>query len=260
MNKIKYYIIIVSLVIIICVVSPLSIVEGFTENTIPLHIYQTWETKNLPPKMKKCVEKLKKDNPEFSHFLFDDNDCLLFIRENFDENVVNAYNRLIPGAYKADLWRYCVLYINGGIYLDIKYCNVSGFKLKQMTDKEYFVKDISENGGGIYNAFLVCKAKNPKLKRCINQIAENVQNKYYGTTALDITGPMLMKNEFTESEINNLELTLGEKDCPTKTCIYWKNIPILSIYSEYREEQKEYNYRKNTKSYYDLWKDRNVYG
>ena len=42
---------------------------------IPLNIFQTWETKQLPPKMKECVESIKYENPEFKHYLFDDKDC-----------------------------------------------------------------------------------------------------------------------------------------------------------------------------------------
>ena len=30
-----------------------------------------------------------------------------------------AYDALIPGAFKADLFRYCVLFIYGGVYADI---------------------------------------------------------------------------------------------------------------------------------------------
>jgi hypothetical protein len=71
--------------------------------------------------MRESVELLKSQNPEFTHYLFDDADCREFIAANFDYSVLDAFDRLIPGAYKADLWRYCVLYVRGGIYLDIKY-------------------------------------------------------------------------------------------------------------------------------------------
>ena len=98
-----------------------SLIKPFYNSVIPLHIFQTWHTKNLPPNMRQSVEYIKRSNPRFHHRLFDDNECHDFIRDNFDESVLHAYNKLIPGAYKADLWRYCVLYKLGGIYLDIKY-------------------------------------------------------------------------------------------------------------------------------------------
>ena len=94
---------------------------------IPLNIFQTWHSKILPVGMAQSVLMIKKLNPRFKYFLFDDNDCLEFIKNNYDENVLNAYNSLIPGAYKADLWRYCILYKKGGLYLDIKYRPLDNF-------------------------------------------------------------------------------------------------------------------------------------
>jgi mannosyltransferase OCH1-like enzyme len=96
--------------------------EKMKENAvIPLNIYQTWHTKNLPTKMQENVNCLKRQNPEFKYYLYDDYDCREFIKKNFDKDVLNAFDTLIPGAYKADLWRYCILYKNGGIYLDINF-------------------------------------------------------------------------------------------------------------------------------------------
>ena len=79
---------------------------------IPLNIYQTWHTKELPSKMLQTCNLIKSENPEFNHYLYDDNDCREFIKANFEIDVLNAYDNLIPGAYRADLWRYCILYKN----------------------------------------------------------------------------------------------------------------------------------------------------
>ncbi len=113
---------------------------------VPKQIFQTWCTKKLPENMGKCVQKLKQDNPEFRHFLFDDLDCEKYLKKYFSNfygvNVHKAFLKLIPGAYKADLWRLCVLYREGGIYLDIKFQCVCGFKFIDFVDKNYFSRDI----------------------------------------------------------------------------------------------------------------------
>ena len=109
---------------------------------IPPNIFQTWHTKFLPPQMSKAVNTIRILNPGFNYFLFDDNDCREFIKTHFKPDVLDAYDSLIPGAYKADLWRYCVLFIHGGIYMDIKYTPLNGFKFINLTEKEHFVSDI----------------------------------------------------------------------------------------------------------------------
>lgn len=237
-----------------------NIIDGFTKQpVIPLHIYQTWETSDLPEKMRNCVDQLKKKNPDFEHHLFDDTKCREFIQQHFEPDVLDAYNTLIPGAYRADLWRYCVLYINGGIYLDIKYSNVGNFNLISLTDREYFCRDIEVSGSGIYNAFMICKPKNQKLWKCIQQIVENVKTRYYGESCLRPTGPLLMKTQFTEDELVEMTangLGICEDKCPTKTCICKDGEPILAIYKEYYE--KEVSTTK-TKRYCDLWGERAIY-
>ena len=138
--------------------------------TIPLNIYQTWNTLELPPKMKENVELLKQQNPEFTHYLFDDKMCANFIEKYFDKSVLYTYNKLKPGAYKADLFRYCILYKYGGIYLDIKYRCINEFKLIYLTNAEYFVRDhdISNGTNGVYQALLICYPNNKILYDCIN--------------------------------------------------------------------------------------------
>jgi len=162
---------------------------------IPKNIFQTWCTKELPLKMKENMELLKQQNPEFRHFLFDDDDCREFIQDNFSSDVLHAFDSLIPGAYKADLWRYCVLYIYGGIYLDIKFHCINGFKLIALTEEENFSRDRPE--GCLYNGLIAVLPKNEILLKCIYQIISNVKNKYYGERDLFITGPGLLGSYFT---------------------------------------------------------------
>lgn len=226
---------------------------------IPLNIFQTWHTKHLPPFMAKCVASLKRDNPEFTHYLFDDKDCRKYIYDNYNEDVGNAFDSLIPGAYKADLWRYCVLYKEGGIYLDIKYKCVDGFKLMELTDDEYFVKDRPDFIRGrkaIYNAFMVCKAGNTILKKCIDEVVANVRIKYYGSNPLEPTGPMMMVKLFTPNLFGKQILTHNTDIYDDYFIIRNNKEKILTVYSEYREEQKKEEHTK----YYDLlWRERNIY-
>jgi mannosyltransferase OCH1-like enzyme len=206
--------------------------------------------------MLKSVNLIKKINPEFTHYLYDDDDCREFIKNNFDENVLNAYNSLVPGAYKADLWRCCVLYINGGVYIDIKYNCVNGFKFISLTEKEYFVRDRPEDC--VYNALIVALPKNEILLKCINQIIENVKNSYYGKCPIFPTGPGLLGHFFSPYERNNLELyfTSTMKDNIEECYIVYKDTKILDYYPEYREEQSKF--QKN-KHYDFLWNEKNIY-
>jgi mannosyltransferase OCH1-like enzyme len=174
---------------------------------IPLDIYQVWHDKtNLPKSVKESINKLKEQNPEFTHHLYDENDCRKFIEKHFSKKILNAYDSVVPHAIKADLWRYCVMYKNGGIYLDSKYYCINGFKLILLTDKEYFCKDIENSLNGIYNAILICKPKNKIMLKAINGVVKNIEKKYYGVGGLCPSGPLFLKEFFTSNQINNFEL------------------------------------------------------
>jgi len=222
---------------------------------IPLDIYQTWSTKDLPPKMRERVEILKSQNPRFRHHLYDDNDCREFIKTYFRPDVLAAYDSLIPGAYKADLWRLCVLFINGGIYMDIKLICANGFKLIELTENNHFVKDRPVNS--IFNSLMVSQKGNLFLFKCIRQIVENVKNKYYGNCPLSPTGPVLLGNIIIN---NNLRVNVDLTHYQGGGYVIYKNRFIISTeYPEYNHERTTTYNNINTKRYDQLWNERNIY-
>jgi mannosyltransferase OCH1-like enzyme len=222
---------------------------------IPANIFQTWETKKIPLAMFQAIQTIKKNNPRFKYYLFDDNDCRNFIKKHFNIDILNAYNRLIPGAYKADLWRYCVLYIHGGIYMDVKYYPINNFKLVNLLEKEHWVLD--NGGGGIYNALMVCKPRNEILLKAINQIVLNVKNKYYGGGFLDPTGPGLLSTYFTNEEKNYFDMKhiiTGHQDYDK--FISFNGVNIIHCYPGYFQDRQTFSTKKH---YSELWSERKIY-
>ena len=224
---------------------------------IPLNLYVYWHTKDLPPLINENYKKLVQGHPRFNHYLFDENDARDVIKNNFPEEVLNAFDSLIPSAFKCDLFRYCILYLNGGIYLDIKYECVNNFKLLLFTGREYFVKDLDSSGSGIYNALIVTLPKNQILYKAIYQIVENVKNKFYGINGLEPTGPLVLKRFFTNDEINNLNVKhcVFNNDENSIFYIEFNNKICLKIFKEYRNEQHKYSGKHHSQ----LYNERNIY-
>ena len=233
-------------------------------SVIPLNIYLTWSIKKLPKKMQENVDRMKTTNPEFNIHIFDCDERREFIKNNFPDDILSAYDILNPGAYKADLWRLCILYINGGIYVDIKQNCINNFKFIALTEREHLVLDRpgwwKDGEIGLYNALIIAKPKNAFLLRCINKISENVKNREYSLNDLYPTGPgllgeeyikMLKENESTmESELNKLDI------CMENEQMIFNNVPILEFYKEYRAEQKLF---AKTKSYGEIYKLKEIY-
>lgn len=229
-------------------------IKQYYNSLIPLNIYQTWHTKTLPPLMQKTVNNIKKNNPIFNYELFDDNDCRNFILNNFNKEILNAFDNLIPGAYKADLWRYCVLYKKGGIYLDIKYEPANNFKFINLTENEHWVLDMDKRG--IYNALMVCKPNNSILLKAIYKIVENVKNKFYGNSSLEPTGPLMLEKLFSVSEKNNFDMYHDIYLTFNNRFIFFKNYIVFKSYNNYIQE---HNNNKKVDHYSVLWKKRQIY-
>jgi hypothetical protein len=219
---------------------------------IPLVIYQTYNNKNLPSKMSENIKNLQNNNPEFKYILYDDDDIKEFIKNNFNNDVLYAFNKLKPGAYKADLFRYCIMYINGGVYLDIKFNTINNFKFIYLMDKEHFVLDAKMwHTNSIYNGLLICLPKNTKMLDCINQIVKNVYNNYYGESTLSPTGPHLLVKYFNSEELSNINMILY---CYNNIqYILYNNLIILKEYTEYRSEQI------SNLHYSNMWNNKNIY-
>lgn len=230
---------------------------------IPMQIHQTWHSKDLPPKMKECVDILKNANPEFEYFIYDDDECRQFIVDNFDSIVINSYDRLIPGTFKADLWRYCILYEKGGVYLDIKYQCMPGFKLINLIEnnkpvfvREYLGVQTNLSTEVVYTGIMITPPKNEIFMKCIRKICENVESKYYGTQHTEPTGPFLVGSFFTPEEKIAMEYAYYEKSGLGYICNIKTHRDILSHYSQYRDEQRKYG---KTGYWKELWKSRQIY-
>ena len=88
-------------------------------NKIPRKIWKTYKTKDLPPRVVGFNNNWATMNQTWDLQLFDDDDIYTFLSQHFSKELMEFYNNLPLGVMKADLWRYCILYIYGGVYVDI---------------------------------------------------------------------------------------------------------------------------------------------
>jgi len=161
---------------------------------IPLKLHLFWHDKILPPKMQQNVELLRETNPEFEVIVYDNEMAREYIKAHFLGEVLRAYDTLIPFAFKSDLFRYCVVYKEGGIYLDIKFEPINGFKLMQFV--KYRQVWGSEVANLVNNGIFMSVPGSPILREAIAMIKYNVANRRLGKWPMSVTGPCLLTNAF----------------------------------------------------------------
>src|SRR5574343_186262 len=175
---------------------------SFPKKTIPKILYRTseFEIDKLPPEIFNVLKKTKEKAVSYIQVYFDPRGRTQFIKDNFPQ-FLKYYRVLNPGAYRADLLRLLLIYKYGGIYNDIGstyYLNIGTFienNDELIITKDYvdYVKPVKY---GISNAFIGSHGEHPIIKFFIEWVLRNIQNKYYGVNALDITGPMALGKAF----------------------------------------------------------------
>lgn len=158
---------------------------------IPKIIHQTFETRCLPIMMAMAAYSWINRNVDYEYRYYDEHDRREFIKSYFDTKVLRAYDNLIPGAYKADLWRYCVVYIEGGVYADIKMGALVPLSKIIPSDADLMIVNDTHDMT-LYNAFFAATPKHPAILKTIELVTERLLNNEYGTHILYPTGPMAM--------------------------------------------------------------------
>jgi hypothetical protein len=216
---------------------------------IPLKVYFYWHSKELPIKMNENINLIKEQNPEFTYYLYDEDTALDFLQENTSDIIVKTYKKLIPKAFKSDLFRLCILYKYGGIYIDTKKKFINNFKLMELTNKSHFVKDRIHNY--IYSALIVTEPNNTFILDCINRIIINVKYNYYGPDSLSVSGPGLLG--YINIKYNHKINTDIELPAHGNYLLY-NNKPFCINYFEYYNNERDNNY-----DYNNLWIKKQIY-
>ena len=189
---------------------------GQSTTTIPRILHQTYSNiHNLLPNMRNHQEQMQmlfKQNG-WDYKFYDDATRESVIQQGFSPDVLQAYQTIHPeyGPARADFFRYCIMYLKGGVYVDIK----SEFKpdviqlpfFQKNATKSIFLSrwskrfsGVGENSaefapdGEICNWILISKPNHPfwlDLVRWITKQILHPERVYVGKSGvLRLTGPI----------------------------------------------------------------------
>ena len=239
---------------------------------VPLVIYRTWHTSDIPKGMFDTISENAKITPEFDNYLYTTSDCLKFIQANFKDepNIAKAYECLKPESYRSDLWRFCIIYKKGGIYMDAKFKIHTPLIDILKDNPDIYVwhwkdgrpivgfEDYNEIAPGI----MASPPGNPVLKACIDKIVENCKTRNLGYNCLDTTGPVLlgriMNNIKGRSYI--LPFKINVEGGPGFQQIFYNDTLIVSEYENYRSDQISPDIALTKKPHYStMWDNNDVF-
>ena len=151
----------------------------FNNLKIPKIIFQTNKSHYFENNLAyNSIQSFIEFNPDYSYKFFDDIESREFIKEHFSEKYLKYYDILYPGAFKADFFRYCYLYINGGFYFDNKsILLVSLNNIIEENDELILCQD--NHKLGYYNAIMMSIPRHDIFIKLLDIIIYKIDNFQY---------------------------------------------------------------------------------
>lgn len=113
---------------------------------------------------------------------------------------LEAYDCLVAGAFRSDLWRLVVLYDFGGVYCDMGFVAEAPLRLLADPDAAGLVVAIDDPHKNkrrwLHQAFLACRPHHPAIKAMLDHVLDNITRRSPGVMSLDITGPVAVGRAF----------------------------------------------------------------
>jgi hypothetical protein len=228
----------------------------------------------LPPLIQTNIDSATRMYSQAVHKVWGGMELRAFIRYHVGTDALWAFDYLRPYSYKCDLARFCLLYVEGGMYIDlgVQLMNSWHIPIEYGIGAFRDVRFISSSWAALQTGLLWSKPGRPELEQAIDWIIRNCRTHFYGENALYPTGPVLLGRSFIAAmaKKGNTEEAddqyVGECRCVTPEA------DVLNV-SYVSREGTLIGLRTKTVSgdlthlgltgvnnYNQLWKSRKVYG
>lgn len=195
---------------------------------LTFYLVQNFSIKS--PNFSRLVQSWNQTNWDYR--FYNDDDVKDFFAKHFPPEISEAYEALLPGAFKADLFRYCVLFIHGGVYADVDVLLES--KLDTAIDDDVgFMVPVDETPGKesrhqccLWNGFMAAAPGHPFLAEVIETVVNNVRNRF---TSLDVMNSMCPEVDFFLTHRSDILFT--SKFLRFCLCIIFNRDGILTAFA-----------------------------
>jgi inositol phosphorylceramide mannosyltransferase catalytic subunit len=161
--------------------------------SIPRVLHQTFPSRTLPIAFRENVGRLRELHPNWDYRFYDDDDIVQYIRTHYGEEIFAYFKRIDSryGAARADIFRYLLMYREGGVYLDIKSAARGPLDEVLRSDDQYVLSywrgsqfsgwgdysELREYGGQEFQQWHIITAPgHPYLKSVVEIVLRNIEN------------------------------------------------------------------------------------
>jgi mannosyltransferase OCH1-like enzyme len=240
---------------------------AMTPGTIDKHIIRTGEPEyaNLSAQVVDLYRRTEMQNPGWTTRYFSAAQRRHFICTHFDNRVMRAYDDLLPNAYRADLFRFCAVWMLGGMYADFSVDFL--VSLDDLIDCQHDALVLCHDRpfkrhAQLAPSFFAARPRHKFIGMCIDKIVNNVEQRFMGINALHPTGPLMMRNVFDQFKLHNslngirIELAYCKENVAAR--IDQMDKPVINFKSDFHNTAVTIDGTPR-QSYTHMWTTNNVY-
>lgn len=155
-------------------------------------------------------------NPTFAMHYYSDREAYKFLHKFCGEEAAAAYDCFAGGAHRADLFRFCKLYVDGGVYMDSDLMLLQPLEetvsmcsgLTMGVDYPYSMRDDETKSlPGKQMKLISSLPGHPIIKCMVDRIVENVKLRAYPRNPLMISGPQLLHQCYFKHQKGDVDIT-----------------------------------------------------
>lgn len=141
---------------------------AINSNTIPRIIFQTWKTHEVPHEWKHAQESIIQMNRTWKYVLLTDDDNLRIVNTHFPDFTPYFVN-FPHNIQRADAIRYIIMYVYGGIYVDLDYVALRSFDALALA-KEVGLIPSNNVRSIVTNSFIISQPRSTFWLQCIEEM------------------------------------------------------------------------------------------
>lgn len=203
---------------------------------IPKIIHQTAPERHLwKPEWKQCQDTVHKIFPDFRYKLWSDKDLDQLVKDFFPwfYPVFISYPEQI---YRVDAARYMMLYLYGGIYIDMDYEILENFYPYLDPSIPSVVESPFSNNEKVQNSLMASPPKHPFWLDVLREMASS--STVFFHSVLDATGPRMLDRVILSSSKPIRLLPMYQFNPPPIGNIYnanqWASLPNQKIFARHK--------------------------
>lgn len=233
---------------------------------IPKIIHQTYTNPNkLGKEFLDNIDMLKKRNSDWKYKFYSGRDRIDFIEEHFSGNVLKSYLKIDNryAACQADFFRYLVLFMHGGVYLDIKSTIIKPLNDVIDSKDRFIVSNWPSSIDGVSTAywgilpelnypefpmfFIISEKKSLVLDKCINDVMANIQKYNAFKDGVGVKGTYKLTGPIVYSKAVNFFLNDGfirlatMEELGIRYTFYSLNNPVVGSSQLLSQYKKNFN-------------------